>query len=90
MNPIIVTWAKIEARRMVKRELQKKGGKVAYISRRKIDEAAALYLQAHPELFDQAAEIVRNSPSLHAMAEREELHRQRRAKIRSGAKRRGR
>ena len=89
MNPIIVTWAKIEARRVVKRELQKKGEKIAYVPRRKIDEAADLYLQAHPELFDQAAETVRNSPSLHAMAQREELHRQKRAKVRSGAKKRG-
>jgi hypothetical protein len=87
MNPIVVNWAKFEARKAVKRELQVKGEKVAFISNRKIVEAADAYLQAHPELLEQAADKVRKSPSLRAMAQREEQRRLRSKSKRDAIKR---
>jgi hypothetical protein len=80
VNSIIVTWAKLEARKAVKRELQSKGEKVAHVPLRKIAELAEAYLRAHPMLFEQAAEKVRKSPALQAMADREEHRRVNRAK----------
>ena len=69
MNPIILNWAKIETRKAVALELRTKE-KTARVTRERIIEKAEAHLKAHPELLERAAEAVRNSPTLRAMAER--------------------
>lgn len=85
MNPIVMTWAKCEAQKAVKRELRARGEKIAYISRRQIVEAANAYLEAHPELIEQAERMVRKSPALQAMSKRHERGLINRSKLRSAA-----
>jgi hypothetical protein len=66
------------ARRIVERRLQAKGYLVAHVPIAKVCELASEYLSAHPELLDQAAEIVRGDPKLRKMAETAERERERR------------
>jgi hypothetical protein len=59
------------ARKAIKAKWQAQGLRVQYIEAREITIAARTYLEEHPELIDQAAEIVRNHPKLRTLAERE-------------------
>lgn len=65
------------ARRIVERQLQAEGALIAHVPYAKVMEQASEYLATHPELLDQATQIVRTNPKLRAMAEVEERQRQR-------------
>ena len=65
------------ARRAVESQLQAQGFLVVHVPYTQVRELAQAHLSAHPELLDQAAEIVRTDPKLRAMAEKEERQRQR-------------
>jgi hypothetical protein len=86
----VMLMARHKACQAVKRQLQAANVKVSYVPVREIVQAANAYLQEHPELFEQAAEIIRNDPSLRKSAELEERRRARKSDVLSGAKRRRR
>ena len=65
------------AHRIVERQLQAEGARITHVPYARVRELASEYLSAHPELLDQATEIVRANPKLRAMAEVEERQRQR-------------
>jgi site-specific recombinase XerD len=66
-----VTLARYYAKRDVKAQMRAQGLKPQYIEYREIVSAASAYLDAHPELLEQAAKTVRNLPQLRTLAERE-------------------
>jgi hypothetical protein len=74
MNATIITLATRSAIKAVERDIRAQGLRVTFVERRVI-LAAANYLREHPELFEEAAETVRNVPQLRTLAEREERQR---------------
>ena len=85
----IMLMARHAARKAVTRELQAQYVKASYVPVRELVLAANAYLQEHPELFEQAAEMIRGDPSLRKSAELEERRRAR-AKSPSAAQKRRR
>jgi hypothetical protein len=77
MSLVIMTLARQAARKVVIRQFQAQGLKLAHIEHRIIVAAANDYLRDHPELIAQAAETVRKVPQLRTLAEREERERRR-------------
>ena len=71
-NGVVTTFALYTARNIVKEDLRAQGIKLSHVDAREVTEAAHRYLAAHPELIEQAAEAVRNSPKLRTLAERQE------------------
>jgi hypothetical protein len=65
------------ARRIVERQLQAEGALIPHVPYAKVRELAQAYLETHPELLDEAAQIVRTHPKLSKMADIEERERQR-------------
>ena len=80
----INTLAKLEARKAVKAEMLAHGIKLRDISLAQLSRATRLWMLTHPECFQLAAESVRNSPRLRALAEREACQR---AKLLTDARR---
>jgi len=70
MNATIMTTAKLAAIKAIKRDLQAQGLKPVHIERHIIVSVADTYLREHPELLEEAAEIVRKVPQLRTLAER--------------------
>ena len=62
--------ARYEARDVVKAALRAQGHKLRDYAPREITVLAQEYLAEHPEVFDQAAMIVRNHPKFRTLAER--------------------
>lgn len=75
MSAVIMTVARLAAIKVLKRNMQAQGLKVAHIERHVVVSAANDYLRDHPELFEKAAETVRKVPQLRTLAAREERHR---------------
>jgi hypothetical protein len=80
----VMLMARYKARQAVERELQAQGVRVN-VGVRKIVRAANEYLRDHPELFEQAAEMIRDTPSLRKAAELEARRRARKANVLSDA-----
>ena len=70
MNFIVNCVARYAAIKAVKRDLQARGLKPHYLKSAAINAAADAYLRMHPELIVEAAERVRNDPTLRKLAER--------------------
>jgi hypothetical protein len=71
MNATIMTVAKLAAVKAVKARAHAQGLKAYELRLTEINAAATVYLREHPELINEAAVTVANSPQLRAMAERE-------------------
>jgi hypothetical protein len=80
--------AHMAARRAVKEKLRGLGVRLTTYPYAQIAQQALKYFDEHPELLDQAAELVRTRPQLRVMAEQEErqrLRQWRKAQRRLGA-----
>jgi hypothetical protein len=75
MNATVITLARWLAEKAVKQEIHARGLKLARFTRAEIAAAAKEHLQHHPELHEQAMEIICKSSELTALAKREELYR---------------
>jgi hypothetical protein len=71
-NSVVTTFARLNARNIVKEDLRARGIKLSHVDAREVTELAHRYLAAHPELIEEASEAVRISPRLRTLAERQE------------------
>ena len=69
---IILTMARHIAKREVKEGWKRQKIKCSHFEAWELTRAADAYFEAHPELLEKAAEIVRNDPQLRTLAERYE------------------
>jgi hypothetical protein len=79
----IITLARYRARQLVKQRLLDQGRKLSSVAPRDIVEAADAMLAAQPQLFDEAREMIRQSPALQRLIKRP----RQRAKLSSDAQR---
>ena len=83
----IITLARFLAKKAIKRQMQMQKVKLSHVRAAVINEAAREYLQEHPELIEEAIELIRTHPPMHAIAEQEQQRRAR-AKLSSNAQKR--
>jgi hypothetical protein len=74
---VALVLARRMARKAVEHRMRGEGVRVQYVPIAIIREQAQAYLEAHRELLDKAAEIVRTDPGLRALAEQEDRKRER-------------
>jgi hypothetical protein len=74
---IILTLARHIAKREVKKEWKRQRIKCSHFEAWELTRAADAYFEAHPELLEHAAEIVRNDPRLRTLAAQDERRRKR-------------
>jgi hypothetical protein len=72
MNGVVMCLARFHAKRIVTQDWRDQGRKLSEIEARDLTSFANSYLEAHPELIEQAAETVRNDPKLRTLVERQE------------------
>jgi hypothetical protein len=64
MNGAIITLARYRAKQLVKQRLWDRGIKLSTVTFRDVIEAAEVYIAEHPEILDEAREMIRQSPRL--------------------------
>jgi hypothetical protein len=66
----IITLARYRARQLVRQRLLDQGRKLQSVSPRDVTEAADDLLAQQPQLFDEAREMIRQSPALQRLIKR--------------------